>query len=71
MASQTEILNVVAVGEALTREQILDRLGTTRRQVVCNSLSRLRRSGQLDFVVVGERSRGGRVWPTDVCGNIV
>lgn len=62
MASQTEILNVVAVGEALTREQILDRLGTTKRRAVCNSLSRLRRSGQLDFVVVGERSRGGKVW---------
>ena len=63
MVSQLEILDVVGVGEALTAEQILERLpGSLKLTELSKPLTRLPAWGQLKFVVVGESSRGEKIW---------
>lgn len=71
MVSQQEVLKVIAVGEALSRKQIRDRLpGDLKRTELSNPLTQLRGWGQFVFAVVGESQRGAKIWATGGCGEL-
>ena len=66
MVTQAEFLSQIAIGETVSREDLLNRLGLADDKRGRNRASLvvfyLRKWRQIEIVLLGETERGARIW---------